>query len=1513
MHQTEELDYTDSVAIIGLAGRFPRAQNLEEFWQNLRDGVESVDFFSDQELEAAGIDPALLNNPNYVKAGISLEDKELFDANFFGYSPKQAEIIDPQQRLFLECAWNALESAGYDPQTYQGRISVYGGAGINSYLFFNLASNPELLQSVGLPQLRHSNRQDNLATRIAYKLNLKGSAFTVQSGCSTSLVAVHLACQSLLDHECNMALAGGVRIDSLAKTGYLYQEGGIASPDGHCRTFDAKAKGTLGGEGVGIVLLKRLEDAIADGDTLHAVIKGSAINNDGADKVGYTAPSVNGQAAVIAEALAVGQSEAETISYVEAHGTGTVLGDPIEIAALTEAFHATTGKKGFCAIGSVKTNIGHLDTAAGIAGLIKTVLALKSKQIPPSLHFATPNPAIDFANSPFYVNAALSQWQTNDIPRRAGVSSFGIGGTNAHAILEEAPVIEPSSPSRSWQLLVLSAKTSSALETATANLVRHCRQHPDLNPADAAYTLQMGRQVFDYRRMVVVQDLKDAVEVLETLDPQRVFSHCPQPVNRQVVFMFPGQGTQYVNMGRELYQTEPLFQKQVDHCCALLESHLDVDLRTILYPKAEQVEAAAQQLQQTCLTQPALFVVEYALARLWMAWGIKPQAMIGHSVGEYVAACLADVFCLEDALALVAARGRLMQQLPPGAMLAVPLSQSELVPLLSQKTGKTLALAANNTPKSCVVSGPTEAIDVFQESLTQQGLECRRLHTSHAFHSQMMDAILEPFVEQVSQVRLHPPKVPFVSNLTSTWITAAEAADPHYWAMHLRQTVRFSEGMAELLQAPERIFLEVGPGRTLSTLTRKQQGVEQSVVCSLRHPQDQASDVMFLLKTLGRLWLEGIPVDWSGFYTPERRYRIPLPTYPFERKRYWIEPAHRIFGAAAPVEPNFSESEIKEHSLVVSAEAVSTATALTADPSSWGQNYVAPRNDIEQKIAGIWQAVLGLQQVSVYDNFFEVGGDSVVSVQVVALAHQEGLKLAPRQLFESPTVAELATVAQIVSPLQAEQGLVTGPIPLTPMQHWFLEQNLAGSHRWHPTILLEVQQVLEPALLEEALQQLWRHHDALRLNFRQKDSGWQQINTAPEVSLPLVHLDVAGLSADTEALAIEAMAAKLHASLNLVAGPLVSVAFLDGGTEGWTRLLWVVHSLVIDSISWRILLEDLQLAYQQLSQGRAVQLRPKTTSFKHWSECLQTYAKSAQVTSELEYWLALSRQAFADLAVDYPAGVNSEESVCTVSIVLTAQETQALLHEIPQIYKAETEEALLTALVQTLTNGAEGQSLLVDLEKTGRSGINYADVDLSRTIGQFTTLFPVRLAIKPGASLGEALKIVKEQLRNVPNQGLGYGVLRYLHGKKDITEQLQGLQPEVSFAYLDERAQTLPEPAPASQLTAGETSQTQHFSMKSIQRNDATISSSLATRPYLLEIIGYITGEQLHVNWRYSTNLYRSSTIQDWSEQFVVILRSFISASQTPDTDIYTPSDFGAAQMSQKDLSKLLSQIHKSR
>ncbi|MCC5644528.1 SDR family NAD(P)-dependent oxidoreductase [Nostoc sp. CHAB 5824] len=900
MTSTETHESIEKIAIIGMAGRFPGAKSIEQFWQNLLNSVESISVFSEEELISAGVDPALLNEPNYVKAGGVLEDIDLFDAAFFELNPREAEITDPQHRLFLESAWEALENAGYDSQRCKSRIGVYAGASLSNYCSFDF--NSDQVGSATSYQTLIGNDKDFLTTRVSYKLNLKGPSITVQTACSTSLVAVSLACQSLLNYQCDMCLAGGVSIHTPQKIGYLSQEGGTLSPDGHCYAFDAMAKGTVIGNGVGVVVLKRLQDAIADGDFIYAAIAGSAINNDGSGKVGYTAPSVDGQAEAIAEAMMLADIEPETISYIEAHGTGTALGDPIEIAALSQVFRSATDKKDFCAIGSVKTNIGHLDAAAGVTGLIKTALALKHQLIPPSLNFKQPNPQIDFANSPFYVNTKLIEWQKGASPRRAGVSSLGMGGTNAHVILEEAPSLreqrsrEAGEQERNYQLLVLSAKTNSALETATKNLAQYLTQHPDLNLADVAYTLQIGRKEFNHRRFLICENIDDATAALSQQDSQRVLTHYQEPCQQSIAFMFPGQGAQYANMGKELYETEPIFRQQVDRCCEILKLHLELDLHSrsdsygvsLLYPNETETEAATEKLKQTHITQPALFVIEYALAQLWISWGISPQAMIGHSIGEYVAACLAGVMSLEDALTLVTMRGRFMQQLPSGSMLSISLPEAEVKTLLNEN----LSLAATNAPSSCVVSGNHAAIDALYEQLIAQGVQCHCLHTSHAFHSQMMTPILEPFIQEVKKVKLNPPQIPFISNVTGTWITAEEATDSDYWAKHLRQTVCFSAGITQLLQEPNRILLEVGPGRTLCTLIKQhaQEAAGQVILPSLRHPQEEKSDVAFLLSILGRLWLAGVEVNWSGFYTYEQRYRVPLPTYPFERQRYWIKP-----------------------------------------------------------------------------------------------------------------------------------------------------------------------------------------------------------------------------------------------------------------------------------------------------------------------------------------------------------------------------------------------------------------------------------------------------------------------------------------------------------------------------------------------------------------------------------------------------------------------------------------------
>lgn len=897
MSNSKTQDTETGIAIIGMSGRFPGARNLDEFWQNLRDGVESISSFSEAELLAAGVSAELFQRPDYVKAGGVIQDAELFDASFFGFNPAEASVLDPQQRLFMECAREAIEMAGYDPETSDELIGVFAGASRSTYLL-NLFRNPNV--SVDPYTLSIANDKDHLPTRTSYKLNLKGPSVAIQTACSTSLVAVHMACHSLLSYQCDMALAGGSSIRVPQKAGYLYIQGGIDSPDGHCKAFDASANGTVSGSGVGVVLLKRLANALADNDSIHAVILGSAINNDGSLKVGYTAPSVDGQAAVVTMAQAVAEVEPESISYVETHGTGTFIGDPVELSALTQAFREGTPRNNFCAIGSVKTNIGHADVAAGIAGLIKTVLALKHQLIPPSLHFKNSNPQIDFARSPFFVNTKLSKWEAGETPRRAGVSSFGIGGTNAHVILQEAPVPEPAETGRPVELLLLSARTESALEVATANLAAHLTRHPDVNLADAAFTLQIGRRHFKHRRMLVCRNVAEAATAMEKRETKRVFTSIINQEQPPIAFMFPGQGAQYANMGRELYETEKIFAEQVDLCSALLQPHLGVELITLLYPRAEAVKAVTQQLNETQFTQPALFVVEYALARLWMHWGLRPQAMIGHSIGEYVAACLSGVFSLEDALALVAARGRMMQHLPAGLMLAVQLSEKEARALLSKK----LSLAAVNSPKLCVVSGPTAQIEELQIQLEAKGVACQRLRTSKAFHSAMMEPIVETFLAYLKKIKLAPPQIPFVSNLTGNWITPAEAIDRGYWAKHLRHTVRFAAGLHKLLKEPNRVLLEVGPGRTLSSMLRDyaDKTPEHLALCSLRHPREHRSDAEVLWNSVGRLWLAGIRIDWQNFHPAGYRRRLPLPTYPFERKRFWIDAPARTHQIASPAE-----------------------------------------------------------------------------------------------------------------------------------------------------------------------------------------------------------------------------------------------------------------------------------------------------------------------------------------------------------------------------------------------------------------------------------------------------------------------------------------------------------------------------------------------------------------------------------------------------------------------------------
>lgn len=988
-------DLLEGIAVVGMSGRFPGAPDVDTFWDNLRNGVESIHQFSDEELVTLGVPAHIYTHPNYVKASPILPDIDMFDAGFFGYTPREASVMDPQQRLFLECAWAAMENSGYSASSPANSVGVYAGVGVNHYSA--LCSGAETANTVSeIYQQELGNEKDFVSTRVSYKLDLRGPSITVQTACSTSLVAVHMACQALWTYQCDMALAGGCGINVMQSGGYFYQEGMIPSPDGHCRAFDAEAKGTVLGKGVGVVVLKRLSDALADRDTIHAVIRGSAVNNDGAGRVGFTAPSVDGQSEVIAAAQALAGVEPDNIGYIEAHGTGTPLGDPIEIKALTQVFRAKTDKIQFCPIGSVKTNVGHLDAAAGVTGLIKTIFMLKHKQIPPSLNFRTPNPNINFENSPFYVNVTLQDWASNGGPRLAGVSSFGLGGTNAHVIVEEAPPVAVSSESRPWQLLLLSARTTSALDSATTNLAAFLGRHPDTVLADAAYSLQVGRRRFEHRRMLVCENVQDAVAALSSAGTERMVDSTNQPAHRDVVFMFSGQGSQYANMGRELYEIESVFKDTVDACSEILKPELSRDLRDLIFPSKDQEEQANKELSQTAMTQPALFTVEYALAKLWMSWGIEPRAMVGHSIGEYVVACLAGVFSLEDGLALIAERGRLMQRQPTGSMLAVAMSEKDLSVLLDDNVN----IAAVNGPSMCVVSGETPAIQKVDALLAQKNIICRQLHTSHAFHSPMMAPILQPFAERVRSVVRKPPSIPFLSNVTGTWITDLEATDPEYWARHLGVTVRFADCLDVLLSERDRILLEVGPGRALTSLAKQHPGRTAShlVLSSTRHPRENRSDLSFILESLGRLWMAGVDIDWAMFYEYETRRRIPVPSYPFERKRYWIDTARTTAAGR-----RFSEGKIPHERETSTTPEIHTRKDLAAGTLGASENFV------QQTLHRIWTEVLGLAPTGINDDFFDLGGNSLAAAELFSRIERAfGKRLPLSTLYQAPTIRKMA-------------------------------------------------------------------------------------------------------------------------------------------------------------------------------------------------------------------------------------------------------------------------------------------------------------------------------------------------------------------------------------------------------------------------------------------------------------------------------------------------------------------------
>jgi len=1243
------------IAVIGMDGRFPGAGNIHEFWNNLKNGMESITFFPDEELKAAGVDPLTLGNPLYVKANGVLEDIEYFDPLFFNFTPAEAEIMDPQLRIFLECSWHALEDAGCNPDAYDGAIGVYAGNATNHYwiakTFFT-----RRFQLFGKFQADLYNT--HFSTRVSYHLNLKGPSLTIQTACSTSLVTIHAACLALLSGECDMALAGGVSVGFPQKSGYLYQEGMVSSPDGHCRAFDAKAKGTVPGSGVGVVVLKRLNDALADGNHIYAVVKGTAVNNDGLRKVGYTAPSVEGQAEAIKAAYLMAEISPSTVSYIECHGTGTELGDPVEIEALGMVFHGCP--KGSIGIGSVKTNVGHLNSASGVTGFIKTVLALKNKQIPPSLHFETPNPRIDFKNSPFYVNTGLKEWvQTNRRPLRAGVSSFGLGGTNAHVALEEWE--GDNEPARTahrpigaavmqgeYRLIFLSAKSPYSLEKMAKNLSDYFRQNPGANLVDAAFTLREGRKSFPHRKMTVCSSTAEAADLLGK-KTKKVKSFFAKIENRPVIFVLSGQGSQYVNMGLDLYKNVKILREEMDRCFNIIKKLAGLDLKEILYP-GENPGADAPVINLPGNALLVNFVFEYALAKLLTRLGITPHAMIGYSFGEYVAACLAGVFSLADGLKLVIARGKLMSKTLPAVMLSVPLPENEIKPLLDDHPGVSLAIINGS---SCVVAGEQKPIEAFEAQMREKRLVCVPVNMAHGVHSPLMEPIREELESRVREIKLENPRIPYISNVSGAWITVRQATDPRYWGEHICSTARFSDGLNELLKKDGPVFIEIGPGRVLSNIILHQmqqdnesmgRGRDPKIINIIKHQQEKIADDYFLLSRLGELWLYGISLDWPVLFEEEKRYRIPLPTYPFDKKRYWID---------EELPTLLSESQFHDSSSVAAqgqppANATSIANATAVEEYAYEydeEGYEAPRDEMEETIARLWQDFLGFERIGIHDNFFDINGDSLTATQLVTRLQQiYPVEISIKQFFENPTIAhttdlvkellaeklkklseeELGRLSNELKKDKIPRREIYSPVPLsfTQQRLWVLDRMVPMNPFYNLPSAFQLTAEIERSIFEKALNEIIRRHESLRTVFTDENGEPRQV-ILPGLKINLNTIDLGNLSpekqrAETTRLTTE----EAGKPFDLEQGPLVRVTVLHYSRNEHT-VLFTMHHIISDGWSLGVFTRELIAIYSALAAGQLPDIPEPPIQYADFALWQRRWMQGEILEKQLSFWREL--------------------------------------------------------------------------------------------------------------------------------------------------------------------------------------------------------------------------------------------------------------------------------------------------
>ena len=1442
----------NAIAVIGMAGRFPGADSVTEFWENLCRGEESVVTLSEEELTAAGVSAKTLADPAYVRRAAPLNGIDEFDAEYFGMNPYTARMMDPQQRLFLQTAWHALEDSGYDPIEYEGAIGVFASSTASGYLFDNLMSHRDSKKLVGegitveMFNLILLNDKDYLATRTSHELNLRGPSISVQTACSSSLVAVHLACQSLLARECEMALAGASAIRVPHRVGYTYEPGAMVSPSGHCRPFDVNSDGTIFGSGVAAVLLKPLRAALEDGDRIHAVIRGSAVNNDGAMKMTYAAPAVAGQAEVIAEAHAVADVDSSTIGFVETHGTGTPLGDPIEIESLRQAFEVSDQERlGPCVLGSVKSNIGHLDAASGVVGLVKTILCVKNKAIPPTVHYTAPNAELHLEETPFVVSNALMPWESEG-PRRAGVSSFGVGGTNAHAIVEEAPrtASAATSPggaatvaSTGPQVLLLSARTAESLQDGKTALAAALAGDENLSLADVAFTLA-GRRLHEVRMAAVVTDRADACAVLSAQEHENVsVGQCPPgttPGEQRVAFLFPGQGSQHVGMARDLYEAEPEFRKIFDRCAAGFTEELGIDLT------AEIFGADAAGLESTDLAQPALFTVEYALAELALSYGVTPAALAGHSIGELVAATVAGVFDLESAIKVVSMRARLMHAAPPGAMVAVASSPDDIAAHLTDDVD----LAAINEFGSCVVAGPEQAIRDLTNRLAAEGIMARRVRTSHGFHSQSMDSVIAPFAEYLSTLTLNAPRIPMLSNVTGTWMTDEEATDPDRWARQIRSTVRFAEEVETLLGDPHRVLVEVGPGGSLTGSAVRMPGWSENhrAIRLMRHPLQSRNDRDTFLLALGQLWSAGVEVDWSKLYGDQPQ-RVTLPGYPFARTRYWIDPDHTVVRR-----PGVSAAD---GSGAVEVQSTGSGAPLDA------------RAQMQATLQRIWSSCLGVESVAPGDNFFEIGGDSLVAIGVALTATHEGVELTPQDLYDHGSIATLAdalVARQSVGGLASKDvGELNPPVP--PNISRFLDRGLAEPGRWRSPLVLRIDSRVSADDVRAVMTAVVNHHDALRTRLVNRAGMWLQ-----HISDPADFNDLAerALPADAEAgtsqkrEALQAIVSEALADQDLGSWPLTATYVVDA--QGDPRfLVLTLHGMVDDPMSREVLITDLLSAFGQRLADTDIALEPATTSWREWSHRCAALAAHPAVLDELGYWIENEKTTVRLTDGDTAVGSPGADDLVRVAVELDAEQTSQT-DNARRILQVSTEEILLGALARRFAATAGEGVAAIDLLGSGRSVLR-PEVDFHRTIGWFSTIYPISLtcAGDAGVSSAELLAEISRTVKAVPHHGIGYGLLRYLNAPAAGLLGAAGAA-EVLVSYLG----MIPE------------WQDSDAAVRFDSDSELTVREAVSGLGHPVELRAYRHGGVLHLDWWYDSRRVSGATIEALAEQFPATLMQVI-------------------------------------